>query len=252
MPLSFPSSPTVGQTSAQNGRTYTWIGSAWDLATNVATHASSHSASGGDPIAIAASQVTSGTLADARLSANVPLLPGMLLKWSQPTGTVDVVTREDITASNVTATSGTVLLTYFTPLVSLTITQIAAISGNTAGSGLTLARMGLYTVADDQNVTLVARTANDTTLFAATNTTYTRSLDTTGGYPASYSLVAGTRYAVGVIVVGTTVPNLAGKSGNAYVWGITPRISGQRLSQTDLATLTSVSVSGTYAFFRLS
>ena len=39
MPFSFPSSPTVGQTSAQNGRTYVWSGYAWDLTSNVAGHA---------------------------------------------------------------------------------------------------------------------------------------------------------------------------------------------------------------------
>lgn len=31
MPFSFPSSPTVGQQSTQNGRTYSWSGSAWEL-----------------------------------------------------------------------------------------------------------------------------------------------------------------------------------------------------------------------------
>ena len=31
MPLSFPASPTVGQTSTQNGRTYAWTGYAWEL-----------------------------------------------------------------------------------------------------------------------------------------------------------------------------------------------------------------------------
>jgi hypothetical protein len=31
MPLSFPSSPTVGQQSTQNGRTYSWTGYAWEL-----------------------------------------------------------------------------------------------------------------------------------------------------------------------------------------------------------------------------
>lgn len=32
MPFSFPSSPTVGQTSTQNGRVYRWSGSAWEFA----------------------------------------------------------------------------------------------------------------------------------------------------------------------------------------------------------------------------
>lgn len=31
MPLSFPANPTVGQTSTQNGRTWTWSGSAWEI-----------------------------------------------------------------------------------------------------------------------------------------------------------------------------------------------------------------------------
>jgi hypothetical protein len=50
MPLSFPSSPTVGQTSAQNGRTYVWSGYAWELTGNVAGHAASHASSGADAI----------------------------------------------------------------------------------------------------------------------------------------------------------------------------------------------------------
>jgi hypothetical protein len=33
MPISFPASPTVGQTSTQNGRIYTWSGYAWELVT---------------------------------------------------------------------------------------------------------------------------------------------------------------------------------------------------------------------------
>jgi hypothetical protein len=31
MALSFPASPTTGQTSTQNGRTYSWTGYAWEL-----------------------------------------------------------------------------------------------------------------------------------------------------------------------------------------------------------------------------
>jgi hypothetical protein len=37
MPFSFPSSPTVGQQSTQNGRVYSWTGSAWELVPNAAT-----------------------------------------------------------------------------------------------------------------------------------------------------------------------------------------------------------------------
>jgi hypothetical protein len=68
MALSFPSSPSVGQTSTQNGRVYTWSGYVWNLSSNVAGHASTHVSSGSDPVSLAANQITSGTLEDSRLS----------------------------------------------------------------------------------------------------------------------------------------------------------------------------------------
>jgi len=37
MPFSFPSSPTIGQQSTQNGRSYTWSGSVWELTSNATT-----------------------------------------------------------------------------------------------------------------------------------------------------------------------------------------------------------------------
>jgi hypothetical protein len=53
MPVSFPASPSIGQTSVQNGRTYTWSGYAWELTSNVSSHASTHAAEGSDPITAA-------------------------------------------------------------------------------------------------------------------------------------------------------------------------------------------------------
>lgn len=52
MPFSFPASPTVGQTSTQNGRTYVWTG-VWELASNVAGHAAQHATGGSDAITAA-------------------------------------------------------------------------------------------------------------------------------------------------------------------------------------------------------
>jgi hypothetical protein len=67
MPLSFPSNPSVGQQSLQdNGRLYQWSGYVWELVANVATH--EH----------AASDITSGTLSESRLS-HVPLHPFLLM-----------------------------------------------------------------------------------------------------------------------------------------------------------------------------
>jgi len=36
MALSFPASPSTGQTSVQNSRTYTWTGYAWELVASTA------------------------------------------------------------------------------------------------------------------------------------------------------------------------------------------------------------------------
>lgn len=70
MPFSFPSSPTVGQTSTQNGREYTWSGYAWELSgTNISPHGSTHASGGSDSLSLAASQITSGTIATARLGS---------------------------------------------------------------------------------------------------------------------------------------------------------------------------------------
>lgn len=47
MPLSFPSSPSVGQQSTQNGRVYQWSGTAWELITLNTVTVSSSAPSGG-------------------------------------------------------------------------------------------------------------------------------------------------------------------------------------------------------------
>jgi len=109
VPFSFPASPTVGQQSTQNSRVYQWTGSAWELVASATTfdagnltgtvdiariptgttsstvcvgndsrlsdsrsptsHASSHASGGSDAVSLAASQITSGTLATARLGS---------------------------------------------------------------------------------------------------------------------------------------------------------------------------------------
>ena len=79
-------------------------------------------------------------------------------------------------------------------------------------------------------------TANDTALFAASNTAYTRSLT------APFSKVAGQRYAAGPLVVtAAATPTFVG-GGNALIaseQGLSPRISGTVNSQTDFGALAS-------------
>jgi hypothetical protein len=116
--------------------------------------------------------------------------------------------------------------------------------------------MGLYTVASDGSVTLVARTASDTTLFTSSaSTVFTRSFDTTGGYPSSYTLVAGTRYCCGVVIVGTA-GTAASSSCLASLAALSPRVQGVRGSLSDLPTTgTAAQFSGSAGdaiYFRLS
>lgn len=152
-------------------------------------------------------------------------------------------------------TSGAVRLVYFTPGQNTTVSTILTYSGSTAaGATPSLVRVGLYTVASNGDLTLVARSASDTAMYAGTQTEYPKALDTTGGYPASYTLVPGTRYAGAVIVVtGATAPTLTGATGiPAAGLARAPRLTAAFTGQTDLPTSIatgSLSSSGSLFYF---
>lgn len=104
--------------------------------------------------------------------------------------------------SGASATTGTITHTKHVPERNMTVSNLSFVTFTTSATGTTLARMGIYT-RSGTTFTLVARTASDTTLFNATSTRFTRALDTTGGYPATYDFVAGSEYWVSLIYVGT-------------------------------------------------
>jgi hypothetical protein len=138
--------------------------------------------------------------------------------------------------------SGEVLLTYFTACKTETITQVAMYSV-TAAATATLIRYGVYSVAGNGDLALITGTVNDLTVFASTNTRYVRTL------AAPWNKVAGTRYAVGHLVVATTPPSVYGSTDATAgtvldaVWAIEPRMSGVRTGQSDLpASITSANV----------
>lgn len=144
----------------------------------------------------------------------------------------------NISIGNVTMTSGFLRLAYFTARKSETINNVRiGTTGTAAGATPTLVRVGLYTVDGSGNLTLVASTANDTTLLAATNTAYTKALS------AGYAKVAGVRYAVGVLVVtAAAAPTIMGlaSSGATSEFGLTPRVTGSVSGQTDLPSSVAV------------
>jgi hypothetical protein len=150
-------------------------------------------------------------------------------------------------------TAGTQRVTYLSPQTDITISSISFFSG-TASTSATLVRFGLYTT-DGTNLTLVARTASDTNIFSSATTLYTRSLATTGGYPSSYTLTAGTAYYIGYVIVGGTAGQNLGVSLPSGVGGITPVLSYIKASQTDLftsSTIASLTVSNNPSWTRLS
>ena len=168
--------------------------------------------SGGGIATTSASDLTSGTLPDARLSSNVTV--NQNLRWAmQTTNTsIDWLPRGHGTIGNAAAFSGSLMLAFFTAPYSFTATTLTFITGGTATASLSLCWFALFTVNEtivdsvtgtSPIITLVARTANDTTIGNVSQTIYSRAF-ATDGYPASYSIVAGTRYAAGVLVVGST------------------------------------------------
>lgn len=116
-------------------------------------------------------------------------------------------------AGSVTAaTSGQMLLTYFTAGRTETINTITVgiSNGTAAGATPTLVRMGIWAAnADGSLSALLASTANDTTLLAALNTLYPKALS------SSFSKVVDTRYACGILVVsGAAMPTMLGTTAN--------------------------------------
>lgn len=135
--------------------------------------------------------------------------------------------------SSISMTSGTLRLSYFTAPRSEQWTQVRMGSTGTAAAATpTLIRFGLYIVdATSGDLALAASTPNDTALFAAINTSYSRSLT------APINAVAGQRYAFGSLVVSAAaVPSVSGSAPllAATETAIAPRLCGFITSLTDL------------------
>ena len=212
-------------------------------------HASTHATGGSDPLTAATTSVagivqltdsTTSTSTSTAATANAvkTAVDRVRDSLSSSSSALDVYPRTT-TLTGVPGTSGTVYFTFFTPATNMTITTISYAVAATTSSGLTLSRFGLYTF-DGTTATLVARTnSTATTTFNTANTVYARTFDTTGGYPSSYDLVAGSRYAIALIGVGTTPGNVVAATGVTTVLALAPRLNGSLASQSDLPTSTS-------------
>ena len=150
--------------------------------------------------------------------------------------------------SQVSLVSGVCWFHYFTPLVNKTISSILIVGGNPAAAAPTTIRFALYSVDANDSLTMVARTANQLSLFEFTNSYNTGTFVASDGYPATYNLVAGTRYAIGVIFVGSVPPGvyLAYNNPPVTLTSMAPRMTAAIGAQTDLpATVNYTTFSNT-------
>jgi hypothetical protein len=113
-----------------------------------------------------------------------------------------------VLSATITNATGTVYHTRMVAHRNFTVGNIA-FNAIAASNTLTRVRFGIYT-RSGTTFTLVARTASDTTIFTGINTKYTRALDTTGGYPATYDMTAGQEYWISVITVGNSSGSILG------------------------------------------
>lgn len=156
------------------------------------------------------------------------------------TTAIDSIVRGGFSSG--TVPNGNLRLTCFTPSASMTVSQItvAVATAGTDSGGTTVRRFGLYTVGASRAYTLVARTASDATIGNTSSSLNTRSFDTTGGYPSTYNIVAGTTYAIGVLCYNTggtfNSPTFVGlDQNNAIMATVTPRMMDLVTGQTDVA-----------------
>ena len=146
-------------------------------------HAVSHQKGGSDPLYLFGDNMSNAT--------RIENFPGLMAGLNA-----------SATAGTPTVTSGRCYLLYFTAPYDLTISKLFTASPLitpqfTYASGFT--RYGLMTLAKpdtaEETALLVARTAEDKTVGAAQNTFYSLDLATAGGFPASFKLERGVRYA---------------------------------------------------------
>lgn len=136
--------------------------------------------------------------------------------------------------TGIAQTTGQVGLVFWRAKRTETISKLAVYTAGTAAAATpTLCKMGLYLINGEVG-TLVAQTASDTTLFAATNTRYERDV-------TPFTKVAGAKYATAVLIIsGVAFPTFYGKDYGggvaATILGRLPHITATLNGQIDLPT----------------
>lgn len=169
---------------------------------------------------------------------------------NEPTTRIETISRL-LAQSAGSLTSKIVNFTYFTPDRNLAIKELATVGDGTFATGATYSKMGLYTVAANGELTCVARTASEPTLWeSSVGIKQSTIVDNGAASPAAlseYELKRGQRYALACLFIGTTAPQLQRANlSQTTVASLTPALASQSTEpQTDLpATLAAAKVSG--------
>lgn len=167
----------------------------------------------------------SAALADGVSGLNAQKLGGHALTTGEETADRRLWNVDGIGGGN-----GFLKLTYFTARKSENINTLKWSSGQNGHTGATLLRVGVYSVAANGDLTLVASTVNDVTLATTGYAVQTKALSST------WAKVAGQRYAIGILGVGaSTAAKWMGTSiiTSAFA-NLAPRISGNIAGQANL------------------
>lgn len=134
-------------------------------------------------------------------------------------------------------TSGTLYLVPIWLPKGLVVSNITFVSGGTAGASLTNQWFTLH----NSSRVAVARTADATTAAWAANSAKTLAIaQTTAGSASSYTTTYAGLYFLGVMIAGTTPPNLVGEGSlPAAVANTAPAFGGSNTGQTTPPTVTS-------------
>lgn len=134
--------------------------------------------------------------------------------------------------------TGSLRLTFFTARKTETYTQLKTYCGSTAASATpTLCKMGMYRLESNGDVTRIAQTANDTSLWSVAGNEFTKQTE------ASFTLTSGIRYALATLQVTSGTPaTLAGMSLTNTIIGSTSPVMCKLSTQSDLPS--SITASG--------
>ena len=180
-------------------------------------------------------------------NSNVPLSV-LLSEEGQSATALDIYNRRHAN-TNTAVLSGQIFYSFFSPLQNIKVSQITMATYGTASAGLTLARMGLYSY-DETTATLLAQTAIDTTLFNNTFVLFSKVFD--NSIASSVNLIAGKRYGIAAIQVGTTPASLVCSIPASGLPSLSPKLCAVQTGQTDLPATSAPTFTNFSPFARLT